>query len=438
MPAIQSKIEGRGNGIKTNIPNMVDVAKALARPPTYTTKYMGYELGALTKCDEKSGTYIVNGAHSAQVLAQHLEGFIKRFVQCHSCGNPETVINITKKDTIQLKCKACGFVSDVDMRHKLTTFILKNPPEKDKAASKKDKQLRRAEKEREEEGAELDRQAEEERRRKKAEKKEKKEGKSKKEKKEKKEKKSKKSKDDDDGDEASGSPKRDSDSEPEPSDDDEDDETVWATDPSAAAALARAKEQLTDASAAMVTVADDLEKKVALEEAAKRAAEESESEDEEDERIAKLRGYVSKHDAAETAAYLVSDKLGVESKELGVHFLVEALLDEDEPLVPQVKAKKAYMIAACGQDAKLQMALACALELFITESAPEQFKKYVEILKVLYDEDVLEEEIILKWGADPKSAARFGVELETSQLVRKQVKPFLEWLATADDDSDSD
>ena len=437
MPAIQSKIEGRGNGIKTNIPNMVDVAKALARPPTYTTKYMGYELGALTKCDEKSGTYIVNGAHSAQVLAQHLEGFIKRFVQCHSCGNPETVINITKKDTIQLKCKACGFVSDVDMRHKLTTFILKNPPEKDKNASKKDKQLRRAEKEREEEGAELDRQAEEERRRKKAEKKEKKEESPRRRRRRRRRRRAR-------------SPRT----------------TTTATrHPAPQARLRlrarairrrrrrrnrvghghlrrrrarRAKEQLTDASAAMVTVADDLEKKVALEEAAKRAAEESESEDEEDERIAKLRGYVSKHDAAETAAYLVSDKLGVESKELGVHFLVEALLDEDEPLVPQVKAKKAYMIAACGQDAKLQMALACALELFITESAPEQFKKYVEILKVLYDEDVLEEEIILKWGADPKSAARFGVELETSQLVRKQVKPFLEWLATADDDSDSD
>ena len=68
---------------------------------------------------------------------------------------------------------------------------------------------------------------------------------------------------------------------------------------------------------------------------------------------------------------------------------------------------------------------------------PGQFKKHVEILKVLYDEDILEGDH-LKWGADPKSAARFGVELETSQLVRKQVKPFLEWLATADDDSDSD
>jgi hypothetical protein len=41
MPPIQSKIEGRGNGIKTNVVNMVDVAKALARPASYTTKYMG-------------------------------------------------------------------------------------------------------------------------------------------------------------------------------------------------------------------------------------------------------------------------------------------------------------------------------------------------------------------------------------------------------------
>ncbi len=30
---------------------------------------------------------------------------------------------------ITLKCKSCGYVSDVDMRHKLTTFIIKNPPE---------------------------------------------------------------------------------------------------------------------------------------------------------------------------------------------------------------------------------------------------------------------------------------------------------------------
>jgi translation initiation factor 5 len=46
MPRMLTKIEGRGNGIKTNIVNMVDIAKALARPASYTTKYFGCELGA--------------------------------------------------------------------------------------------------------------------------------------------------------------------------------------------------------------------------------------------------------------------------------------------------------------------------------------------------------------------------------------------------------
>jgi hypothetical protein len=32
MPTLMTKIEGRGNGIKTNLVNLVDVAKALARP----------------------------------------------------------------------------------------------------------------------------------------------------------------------------------------------------------------------------------------------------------------------------------------------------------------------------------------------------------------------------------------------------------------------
>jgi hypothetical protein len=88
------------------------------------------ELGAQTKFDEKTGTAIVNGAHDAKRLSELIEGFIKRFVQCHACGNPETEVQITKQEAIDLQCKACGNVSHVDMRHKLCTFILKNPPEK--------------------------------------------------------------------------------------------------------------------------------------------------------------------------------------------------------------------------------------------------------------------------------------------------------------------
>ena len=182
----------------------------------------------------------------------------------------------------------------------------------------------------------------------------------------------------------------------------------------------------------MVTVAEDLEKKVALE----AAEEESSDEEEEDERIAKLRGYAAKHDAEETAAYLVGDKLGVDSKELGVHFLVEAIFDEEKPLAPQIKAKKAYLAKAVGDDAKLQMATLCAIELYVTETATDDFKKLVAVLKELYDGDVVEEEVILEWGADAKSAKRFGVDAKTGEAVRKQAKPFIEWLEQSDDDSD--
>lgn len=91
-------------------------------------KYFGFELGAQTSYDAKSGTSIVNGAHDANMLMKLTESFIKTYVQCYSCGNPETVVKIKKGD-IQLKCKACGHVSMVDMKHKMNNYILKNPPE---------------------------------------------------------------------------------------------------------------------------------------------------------------------------------------------------------------------------------------------------------------------------------------------------------------------
>ena len=128
MPQLQVKVEGRGNGIKTVIPNMSDIARALARPPTYPTKFFGCELGSQTIFEEKSDRYIVNGAHDASRLRELLAVFIDKFVLCPSCKNPETELFITKKEFIYRDCKACGHKGDIDMKHKLTTFILRNPP----------------------------------------------------------------------------------------------------------------------------------------------------------------------------------------------------------------------------------------------------------------------------------------------------------------------
>ncbi|KAJ3097615.1 hypothetical protein HK100_005301 [Physocladia obscura] len=136
MPKIQSKIEGKGNGIKTVVPNITDVAQALSRSPAYVTKYFGFELGAQTKIDEKTNRHIVNGAHDAQKLQSVLDGFITKFVLCQSCKNPETDLIIQKGDIITKNCNACGANLPVDLRHKLCAYIIKNPPAISNATAK--------------------------------------------------------------------------------------------------------------------------------------------------------------------------------------------------------------------------------------------------------------------------------------------------------------
>lgn len=147
MPKLISKIEGKGNGIKTVVPNMSDIARSLSRPPTYPTKFFGCELGAQVKTDEKTDRYIVNGAHDAPKLQELLDVFIKKFVLCGGCSNPETDLIITGKNAnnqkIILDCKACGQRTEVDMRHKLVTYILKHPPTPIKGKGKKEKKSKK-------------------------------------------------------------------------------------------------------------------------------------------------------------------------------------------------------------------------------------------------------------------------------------------------------
>lgn len=69
---------------------MAEVARALSRPPSYPTKFFGFELGAQVKCDDKNERYIVNGEHDAERLQTILDGFISKFVLCPACQNPET------------------------------------------------------------------------------------------------------------------------------------------------------------------------------------------------------------------------------------------------------------------------------------------------------------------------------------------------------------
>lgn len=141
MPAIVAKVEGKGNGIKTVIVNMVDIARALNREAIYPTKYFGIELGAQTHIDATNERFIVNGSHDEDKLQGILDGYIKKFVLCQECCNPETKLTVRKNGIVQT-CQACGYKGELrSIAHGLSNFIIKQH----KTAGKKKKGDKKAE-----------------------------------------------------------------------------------------------------------------------------------------------------------------------------------------------------------------------------------------------------------------------------------------------------
>nr|QCP57281.1 eukaryotic translation initiation factor 5 [Mangifera indica] len=420
MPKMITKIEGRGNGIKTNIVNMVDIAKALARPPSYTTKYFGCELGAQSKFDEKTGTSLVNGSHDTAKLAGLLENFIKKYVQCYGCGNPETEVVITKNQMIQLKCAACGFLSDVDMRDKLTTFILKNPPET-KKASKDKKALRRAEKERLKEGEAADDEL----------------------KKLKKEVKKKGSSSKDGATKAISSKKKGNNSDedrisPAHSQADEkeefdDDDVQWQTDTSLEAAKQRIQEQLSAVTADMVMLSTSEEKKSVKKspERERKGHENGTNGTNTHERlVSEIKDGLKKASSASQLKALLTTLTGTPQEVMDALFA--ALVDDVEKgFAKEVLKKKSYLAAATQEEGS-QMVLLHTIESFFGKASPEVLKEVALVLKALYDNDVLEEEFILEWYQQGL------VGSNRNSLVWKNAKPFIEWLQSAESESEEE
>ncbi|KAK4341687.1 hypothetical protein RND71_040188 [Anisodus tanguticus] len=426
MPRMITKIEGRGNGIKTNVVNMVDIAKALARPPSYTTKYFGNELGAQSKFDEKTGTALVNGAHETPKLAGLLENFIKKYVQCYGCGNPETEVLITKTQMIQLKCAACGFISDVDMRDKLTTFILKNPPEA-KKSSKDKKAMRRAEKERLKEGEAADEEL----------KNLKKETKKKVSSKDASTKTSSKKKHGGSDEDRASPPRNIVNVKEEEDEEDDDDDVQWQTDTSLEAAQQRIQEQLNAATAEMVmlsTVESEKKSKAATQTPSPKAAsvtpENSKTENGETNHERLVREVKTNLKKGVTSSKLQSflGSLSGSPREVITAFY-EALLDGVEKGFAKEVIKKKSYLAAVAQDEESQLRLLRAIEEFCGKSNAVALKEVALVLKALYDADVLEEEYIVQWYNN-------GVAANKDSKIWKNVKPFVEWLQSAESESE--
>lgn len=410
MERLQSKIEGKGNGIKTVIVNLSSVASSLARPGAYVIKYFGFELGAQTNTNPSDDRWIINGAHEASKLQDYLDGFINKFVLCKKCKNPETDV-IIKEGHIVLDCKACGQRSDVDLRQKLSGFILKNQPKK----GKKDKSEKKAARK-----ARLNTNVD-------VEDKENGHGSG-----------SGSDQNSDNGlnDVGDLAVQAGSDDEltqrikagaEELADDYNDKEDEWTVDMSAEAVRARQQQ-----------LSDDLKQKLVF----------NLNDDDDEEATSnsyydQLGDWITKEaekkggveNVQDVAIYMKARELGIESKHRTLVVLVQTIFDKD--IVKQIP-KRAAMLKNMITSERHQKAFIGGIERFIGlrgQIDPSFFDETSKILLVLYNEDILPEDVITKWGT---KASKKYIDLATSKKVRKSAEVFLTWLAEAESDDDSE
>ncbi|KAF7312452.1 Eukaryotic translation initiation factor 5 [Mycena indigotica] len=388
MPILLTKIEGKGNGIKTVLPNMADVARALSRPPSYTTKFFGCELGAQTTCDEKNEKYIINGAHNADRLRELLDGFIDKFVLCKSCKNPETeliILKVGRSEDIIRDCKACGERTGVEMRHKLVTFILKNPPIKARKGKKAAQN----------------------------------------------------------GDAAAGvggggdvtPDNAEEAADGNPDSDDEltkkikaeaaelNEETTlanedWSADTSPEAVKARMKALEGGLAAASLANGDD-----------------EGSDDDGNSPYTQFGNWIMDvpeldPKALNVAIYKKAEELGIEKKHKTVLILVTIFTEDVLTEIPNLAPLFKKMVTS----EKHQKALLGGIERLVGLAFPDLLPQVPKILMALYQDDILDEEVITNWGTH---VSKKYTDKETSKKVRKASEPFLKWLEEADDD-DSD
>ena len=123
MPQMKLSQESRLNGVKTNISNLPDVARALRVPDSAILKYFCAEVGA-----NSEGTTIVKGQHVLGDLEKHLNKFIMKYVCCSKCKLPEITHEVNKKNLVGV-CRSCGTTnSKMDNVHKAGKQLIKDIP----------------------------------------------------------------------------------------------------------------------------------------------------------------------------------------------------------------------------------------------------------------------------------------------------------------------
>jgi len=379
MPAVLGKIEGKGNGIKTVLINISPLALSLHRSPGEVTKHFGCELGAQTTYNESTDRAVVNGAHTDAVLQGTVHKYIQEFVLCPNCGLPETNYSF-KNGCVLHRCMACGAKEMVDMSHKLCTYIL--------AQEKKRKQEEKKSGKKKEKGKEAKVLADDD---------------------EKKEKKKKKKKSKDSDDEKKKKKKKDKKKEKKKSkekDSDSDDLADGVDD------LSISSEAGVDDAGAML------------------------------EAIREVKKFMTETPNASTSEIVdivINQQMASALKSHDrIHIFLRSVLTPDFFKRKEIQTHAPVMEELLNSNPIMERHLIAAIEY----ASLVKVSNFPIMLKLLFDEDVLSEQVILEWAFDGRTDYTLDeVEEETRALLRSGAEPVVQWLAqedSSDDESDSD
>jgi len=372
MPKLTAKVEGSGNGIKTVITNMSAIARSLGRPPSYPTKYFGCELGAQVTMN--NDLYVVNGSHDPDKLLKLLYDFIRKFVLCQKCNNPETTLTV-KNQSIYQKCIACGHDTTINKAiHKITTFIINHPPDGPangtsvSVASKSSKPT-------------------------KADKKSKKNG---------------------DKTTSGQSPTNDG-----PAVighvNEEDDFDQFDDEELTTAAYSERMRELCDGLNNGMYLNDTKENANIFYKLVKERKE---------------AGLLSDPNV-QKEIYKEAERLDIKDKSTLV--LSELLFTEN--IIEEIKANKMLLLRFCNKNKKAQKYLLGGFEKLVGDIYKDKLlNNAMKILKQFYDEDILDEETIIEWSA--KESKKY-VSKEMSRKIREKVALFIKWLKEAEVEDES-
>jgi len=368
------QVVGKGKMIKTVLLNVDDVAKDLKVHPSHLTAFLGYENGAQWKFDAKNSVReraSISGDLDEKDLSSMMKKFIVEFVLCPRCKLPEVTLFVEEKvKVMSITCRGCGEKTILKtLKSKFSSYILNHKFEP--ITTKEEKVVKKKQQEATTEA--------------------------------KPEPKSESSAENNIETDVVEEPQIEKESEKKKKkskDEDEDDDVVWSCSTSQEAVKQRRQCAIPDSVNTILSA----------------TAVKSDP-------LSQLNSFIEKNPKGNIAAEVkrIQRESGFPNSKRGP-LLFEVLFQPD--MVPNVSQYKNVFCELITDIPSKMSVLDCVEKLCY----PNLIKKTPRILKSFYDDEIVDEETILKWYDHKLS----------NQDVKKELIPFIKWLREAEEESEEE